>query len=131
MNDIGFISPAVTSLPYRLSAYKPELWDRQTVVLLCNNVNINELRKHIRSIHRPNATSSGSNYEIDIFVNLNYKKGEPDPANRNIRIIYCDSEDITMESINNRFPNGYIITVERSELNGTPRISREIPKISG
>lgn len=133
MNNIGFISPAVTSLPYRLSAYEPELWDRQTVVLLCgDDIDINELRRHIRNIHKPNAVSNGSNYDIDIFVNLNYKMGEPDPANRSVRIIYCNTKSITMESINNRFPNSYIIKVDTmrgEEANGTSLFGRAISQI--
>ena len=133
MNNIGFISPTIASLPYELYVCDQPLWDRQTVILWCdNNVDINQLRRHLRNIHKPQATSHGSHYEIDIFVNLNYSRNERDPANRSVRIIYCRCRDLTMESINHRFPNSYIIRVEeRSELNGSSRISREVPQISG
>ena len=54
------------------------------------------------------------------------------PANRNVRLVYCDGSRMTLDEIIDRFSDGYIIKVERKEGNyiGTSRIGRELPEIS-
>lgn len=137
-NELGFITPAIVGLPFNLEVlscndYNGFIWDRQTVVVYCNDMDeLNEVRDYLRTRHRPNTTSMGNNYRIDIFVNLDYSMHERDPANRNIRIVYCTKE-LSIEEVNTRFPGCYIVRVkDRKENNhGTPRISRKIPKIFG
>lgn len=134
-NELGFMTGDIALLAdrYRLSTIElPYGWDRQTIVMVCeDNDVLNEIRDMIRDRRRPNTVCNSVNYGIDGFINLNYKMYESDPANRVVRIVYCNRERMTFREISDRFQCGYIIRVERSESNGTPRISREIPEVSG
>lgn len=51
------------------------------------------------------------------------------PENRNVRVVYCDMTKMSMQEVNQRFSDGYIMKVERSEDNvsRTSRIGRSIP----
>ena len=136
MNSMGFIrGDMVLAMDgYDVSAISPFMWDRQTIVLLCDSRNtIENIRNILRSNRKPNSTQYNTNYDIDGFVNLDYNPRETDPANRNVRIVYCDMEHMDMKEVNERFQCSYMIRIkaERSETNGTPRISREISEISG
>lgn len=133
--DIGFISTDMVSATsnYNVNIVQTQwVWDRQTVVLLCDNQDmIDHVRSSIHHNRRPNSIHQNVGYSIDGFVNLNYNRGEKDPANRNVRIVYCNLEHIKIEEIYKRFECSYIIKVERSGYNGTSRISREVSKIPG
>lgn len=114
MNQLTFMDNAfMTSLcGYEISAIQPELWDRQTLVFLCQSKQMYEqIRESIRRGYKPSSTSMGNGYEIDIYTNLNYSKSERDPAMRNIRAIYCNENMIPPRVLNERFPNSYIIRV--------------------
>ena len=111
-------------------------WDRQTIVLLCDNDNIlQKAMKHFSSIRKPQSELYETTYHIHGFVNLDYNINERDPAKRNVRLVYCDRNVITMEEIHRRFDSAYIIKVgERSEYEyaeyvRTQRIGKPIPQI--
>lgn len=133
MNNIGFISNdmALATKGYGVSAIPVHwVWDRQTIVLLCEDSSmIADIQSYIFKIRKPNSMYHGRIYSITGFVNLDYKTYEKDPANRNVRIVYCDMEYMKMEEVYDRFKGSYIIKVERSESNGTSRISRELPQV--
>ena len=136
MNDIGFISNSMALAigRYDVSAISicDWIWDRQTIVLLCADREVMDgVQKTLRDIRRPNSSQYSDHYNIDGFVNLDYNIYEKDPANRNVRIVYCNMERMAMDEVYRRFQCSYIINVERSEPNGTSRIGRGIPKISG
>ena len=130
MNSVGFLQ-----LPSRMKYMdmEPIEWDRQTLAILFYSNNVgNYAKDDIRSRYKPTSHSEGNGYEIDVYTNLNYSKFERDHAMRNIRVVYCDMNILSDQSVNNRFPNAYIVRVkERSEEVDTQRISREIPQISG
>lgn len=120
---------------YDVSALKPDMWDRQTLAILCHISDKHKIMNSIRRVHKPTSHSEGSGYEIDIYTNLNYKMNERDPAMRNIRVVYCDIDTMTLEALNNRFPNSYIIKARkenRKEISyDRPQYaSREISEIS-
>ena len=138
MSSIGFINNnvALAVNGYDVSAISvdelPWTWDRQTIVLLCANREImNDVQETLRSSRKPNSSQYSDHYNIDGFVNLNYSIHEKDPANRNVRIVYCDMERMTKDEVYRRFQCSYMIRVGRSESNGTPRIGRGILKIFG
>ncbi len=107
-NQLGFITPAIVGLPVQTCVMIDGKWDRQTVVIYCDEHRLDSIRHHIHKVHRPHATSNIPHGIIDVFVNLNYSPSERDPANRNIRIVYC-SKELSVEEIINRFPNCYIL----------------------
>lgn len=118
---------------YNIESIKPMTWDRQTLLILCPSSNIqDEVIRLFRTNRKPQSNTIGRGYKIDGFVNMDYKPNERDPANRNVRIIYCNMEIMTREEIYDRFPNSYIIKVEEKGGydNATPRIGRELPQIS-
>lgn len=134
MNDIGFISGdmALATKGYGVSAIPINwTWDRQTIVILSDQSILSYIQRYLRSNRIPSSMTKDCNYQIDGFCNLNYNPRERDPAKRNVRIVYYDIEHGNIEEVFRRFQCSYIIRVERSECNGTSRISGEIPKISG
>lgn len=92
-------------------------------------VTLKNVMRSIQSRRRPQSLYEGYGYKIHGFVNLNYSKNEKKSENRNVRIVYCDMTKISMQEVNQRFSDGYIIKVERSEDNvsRTSRIGRSIP----
>lgn len=114
---------------YILFTNPPRIWDRQTFVFLCEDDNIVRDIKRYLSHRKSNSHVDSVGYEIDGYVNLNYDPHEKDPANRNVRIVYCDMRIMTPAQVDDRFPNSYIVKVERREDNDTRRIGREIPQI--
>ena len=132
MNELGFMSNDISTignLQY-IGAYNR--WDHQTIVFICNdNTECNRISSLLRSRRKNQSHTDSANYQIDGFVNLNYSPNEKNPANRNVRLVYCDGSRMTLDEIIDRFSDGYIIKVERKEDNyiGTSRISRELPQI--
>lgn len=133
--ELGFMTPATRQLPIQLTELANSdgfKWDRQTVVVSASGDNTKLLRQHFRQFHKPQATSHGTAYDIDVFVNLNYDMYERDPAKRCIRIVYADSDILSIEEISKRFPNSYILITETGKevyQDGTPRISGAVPQI--
>lgn len=129
MNDVGFISTDITTCGNLIPVSENiDKWDHQTVVLLIDG-NIEDVMRSIRSRRRPQSLYDGYGYKIYGFVNLNYSKNGKRPENRNVRVVYCDITKISIQEVNQRFSDGYIVKVERSEDNvsRTPRIGRSIP----
>ena len=124
MNDIGFISSDIIPVSNNI-----DRWDHQTVVLLVNDDNIDTVMRSFQSRRRPQSLYAGVGYKVHGFVNLNYSKNERRPENRNVRIVYCNMDKMSMQEVNQRFSDGYIMKVERSEDNvsRTSRIGRSIP----
>ena len=130
MNDIGFISSDIMTIGNIIPVSNNiDRWDHQTVVLLVNDDNINTVMGSFRSRRRPQSLYEGVGYKVHGFVNLNYSKNEKRPENRNVRIVYCNMDKMSMQEVNQRFSDGYIMKVERSEDNvsRTSRIGRSIP----
>lgn len=131
MNDIGFINADITAC----CSIAPitdniDIWDHQTVVLLCDNNNIDNIMRLIRSRRRPNSISSGFGYYIHGFVNLNYDIYEVRPEYRNIRIVYCNMDIMSIEEVINRFSCSYIFNVEGSKHIEWANNDRKIPMAS-
>lgn len=129
MNDVGFISTDIATCGNLIPVSENiDKWDHQTVVLLIDG-NIEDVMRSIQSRRRPQSLYDGYGYKIHGFVNLNYSKNERRPENRNVRVVYCDMTKMSMQEVNQRFSDGYIMKVERSEDNvsRTPRIGRSIP----
>ena len=125
----GMLRSLEVSGRYKLMARVPDTWDRQTMVMLYyDDRTIGDIKRYL-SHRRPNSHVDGYGYEIDGYVNLGYNEWENDPANRNVRIVYCDMRIMTPAQVDDRFPNSYIIRVERREDDDTRRIGREIPQI--
>ena len=133
MNSVGFIR-----LPngFKFTTIEPAQWDRQTMVVLSDRRRIGSIKEVIRMRYKPTSHSEGHGYDIDVYTNLNYRKDEKDPAMRNIRCVYCDYGIMTMESINKRFPNSYIVVdglmeggVQYDVQYGSQQISGEVPQI--
>lgn len=136
MNSIGFMEKevimAIRNKKYEVNFESTRRWDRQTIVIMCDNKDtIEEIRNNINKSRKPNVGHCCENYRIDGFVNLVYDPREIDPANRNVRIVYCDMSHMRSAEVYERFQCSYIIRVERSEQSGARQISRRIPKISG
>lgn len=130
MYDIGFISSDIMTIGNIIPVSNNiDRWDHQTVVLLVNDDNINTVMRYFQSRRRPQSLYNGVGYKVHGFVNLNYSKDEKRPENRNVRIVYCNMDKMSMQEVNRRFSDGYIMKVERSEDNvsRTSRISRKIP----
>lgn len=134
MNDIGFIGSDIATIGNIVPiSDNIDRWDHQTVVLLVNDDNIDTVMRSFQSRRRPQSLYEGIGYKVHGFVNLNYSKNERRPENRNVRIVYCNMDRMSIQEVNQRFSDGYIMKVERSEDNGsrTPRISGSIPKRIG
>lgn len=130
MNDIGFIGSDIMTIGNIIPVSNNiDRWDHQTVVLLVNDDNIDTVMRSFQSRRRPQSLYEGVGYKVHGFVNLNYSKNEKRPENRNVRIVYCNMDKMSMQEVNQRFSNGYIMKVERSEDNvsRTSRIGRSIP----
>ena len=130
MNDIGFISSDIMTICNIIPiSNNIDRWDHQTVVLLVNDDNIDTVMRSFQSRRRPQSLYEGVGYKVHGFVNLNYSKNEKRPENRNVRIVYCNMDKMSMQEVNQRFSDGYIMKVERSEDNvsRTSRIGRSIP----
>ena len=130
MNDIGFISSDIMTIGNIIPVSNNiDRWDQQTVVLLVNNDNIDTVMRSFQSRRRPQSLYEGVGYKVHGFVNLNYSNNEKRPENRNVRIVYCNMDKMSMQEVNQRFSDGYIMKVERSEDNvsRTSRIGRSIP----
>lgn len=130
MNDVGFISSDIMTIGNIIPiSNNTDKWDHQTVVLLVNDDNIDAIMRSFQSRRRPQSLYEGVGYKIHGFVNLNYSKNERRPENRNVRVVYCNMDKMSMQEVNQRFSDGYIMKVERSEDNvsRTPRIGRSIP----
>lgn len=130
MNDVGFISSDIMTIGNIIPiSNNTDKWDHQTVVLLVNDDNIDAIMRSFQSRRRPQSLYEGVGYKIHGFVNLNYSKNERRPENRNVRVVYCNMDRMSMQEVNQRFSDGYIMKVERSEDNvsRTPRIGRSIP----
>lgn len=130
MNDIGFIGSDIMTIGNIIPVSNNiDRWDHQTVVLLVNDDNIDTVMRSFQSRRRPQSLYNGVGYKVHGFVNLNYSKNEKRPENRNVRIVYCNMDKMSMQEVNQRFSDGYIMKVERSEDNvsRTSRISRKIP----
>lgn len=130
MYDIGFISSDIMTIGNIIPVSNNiDRWDHQTVVLLVNDDNIDTVMRSFQSRRRPQLLYEGVGYKVHGFVNLNYSKNEKRPENRNVRIVYCNMDKMSMQEVNRRFSDGYIMKVERSEDNvsRTSRISRKIP----
>lgn len=130
MSNIGFLS---LPLDIELEYLEPTTWDRQTLAILyCGNIGT-KVMNSIRRTYKPTAHSEGRGYIIDVYTNLNYSPDEKDPAMRNIRCVYCNFDIMTLEEINRRFPNAYIVRVraERRDIHAdfTRQIGGEILKI--
>lgn len=126
---IGFISTDIATCGNLIPVSENiDKWDHQTVVLLIDG-NIEDVMRSIQSRRRPQSLYDGYGYKIHGFVNLNYSKNEKRPENRNVRVVYCDMTKMSMQEVNQRFSDSYIMKVERSEDNvsRTPRIGRSIP----
>ena len=135
-NFLGFMHNDIVTSGYDIWIQGNDrgfMWDRQTVVMLCDNNNVAEgIRKELGRRRPPSSHTSSKGYEIDGYVNLNYSVDERDPANRNVRIVYCDMQIMTIEQVNDRFPNSYMIKVkERRDKIGdaTQRIGRKVLEI--
>ena len=130
MNDIGFIGSDIMTIGNIIPVSNNiDRWDHQTVVLLVNDDNIDTVMRSFQSRRRPQSLYNGVGYKVHGFVNLNYSKNEKRPENRNVRIVYCNMDKMSMQEVNQRFSDGYIMKVERSEDNvsRTSRIGRSIP----
>lgn len=130
MNDIGFIGSDIMTIGNIIPVSNNiDRWDHQTVVLLVNDDNINTVMRSFQSRRRPQLLYEGVGYKVHGFINLNYSKNEKRPENRNVRIVYCNMDKMSMQEVNKRFSDGYIMKVERSEDNvsRTSRIGRSIP----
>ena len=130
MNDIGFISSDIMTIGNIIPVSNNiNRWDHQTVVLLVNDDNIDTVMRSFQSRRRPQSLYEGVGYKVHGFVNLNYSNNEKRPENRNVRIVYCNMDKMSMQEVNQRFSDGYIMKVERSEDNvsRTSRIGRSIP----
>lgn len=130
MYDIGFISSDIMTIGNIIPVSNNiDRWDHQTVVLLVNDDNIDTVMRSFQSRRRPQSLYEGVGYKVHGFVNLNYSKNEKRPENRNVRIVYCNMDKMSMQEVNQRFSDGYIMKVKRSEDNvsRTSRISRKIP----
>lgn len=130
MNDIGFIGSDIVTIGNIIPVSNNiDRWDHQTVVLLVNDDNIDTVMRSFQSRRRPQSLYEGVGYKVHGFVNLNYSKNEKRPENRNVRIVYCNMDKMSMQEVNQRFSDGYIMRVERSEDNvsRTSRIGRSIP----
>lgn len=130
MNDIGFIGSDIMTIGNIIPVSNNiDRWDHQTVVLLVNDDNIDTVMRSFQSRRRPQSLYNGVGYKVHGFVNLNYSKNEKRPENRNVRVVYCNMDKMSMQEVNQRFSDGYIMKVERSEGNvsRTSRISRKIP----
>ena len=130
MNDIGFISSDIMTIGNIIPiSNNIDRWDHQTVVLLVNDDNIDTVMRSFQSRRRPQSLYEDVGYKVHGFVNLNYSKNEKRPENRNVRIVYCNMDKMSMQEVNQRFSDGYIMKVERSEDNvsRTSRIGRSIP----
>lgn len=130
MNDIGFIGSDIMTIGNIIPVSNNiDRWDHQTVVLLVNDDNINTVMRSFQSRRRPQLLYEGVGYKVHGFINLNYSKNEKRPENRNVRIVYCNMDKMSMQEVNQRFSDGYIMKVERSEDNvsRTSRIGRSIP----
>lgn len=130
MNDVGFISSDIMTIGNIIPiSNNTDKWDHQTVVLLVNDDNIDTVMRSFQSRRRPQSLYEGVGYKVHGFVNLNYSKNEKRPENRNVRIVYCNMDKMSMQEVNQRFSDGYIMKVERSEDNvsRTSRIGRSIP----
>lgn len=130
MYDIGFISSDIMTIGNIIPVSNNiDRWDHQTVVLLVNDDNIDTVMRSFQSRRRPQSLYEGVGYKVHGFVNINYSKNEKRPENRNVRIVYCNMDKMSMQEVNRRFSDGYIMKVERSEDNvsRTSRISRKIP----
>ena len=129
MNDIGFIGSDIMTIGNIIPVSNNiDRWDHQTVVLLVNDDNIDTVIRSFQSRRRPQSLYEGVGYKVHGFVNLNYSKNERRPENRNVRIVYCNMDKMSMQEVNQRFSDGYIMKVERSEDNvsRTSRIGRSI-----
>ena len=127
MNNIGFLQ-----LPLNVcwQAMEPMMWDRQTLAILSHIDTLETIKEDIRGKHKPTSHSDGNGYEIDVYTNLNYDMWERDPAMRNIRVVYCDIGIMDIKSVNERFPNAYIVKVEtkKGDIRFEPqRTCRKIP----
>lgn len=90
-------------------------WDRQTITMMCEDMDmINDIRGKINKVKKPNSTYNGTHHIIDGFVNLVYDPKEVDPANRNVRIVYCDMSHMREIDVYERFRGSYIINIGRS-----------------
>lgn len=130
MNDIGFIGSDIMTIGNIIPVSNNiDRWDHQTVVLLVNDDNIDTVMRSFQSRRRPQSLYEDVGYKVHGFVNLNYNKNERRPENRNVRIVYCNMDKMSMQEVNQRFSDGYIMKVERSEDNvsRTSRIGRSIP----
>ena len=130
MNDVGFISSDIMTIGNIIPiSNNTDKWYHQKVVLLVNDDNIDAIMRSFQSRRRPQSLYEGVGYKIHGFVNLNYSKNERRPENRNVRVVYCNMDKMSMQEVNQRFSDGYIMKVERSEDNvsRTPRIGRSIP----
>ena len=130
MNDIGFISSDIMTIGNIIPVSNNiDRWDHQTVVLLVNDDNIDTVMRSFQSRRRPQSLYEGVGYKVHGFVNLNYSNNGKRPENRNVRIVYCNMDKMSMQEVNQRFSDGYIMKVERSEDNvsRTSRIGRSIP----
>ena len=129
MNDIGFIGSDIMTIGNIIPVSNNiDRWDHQTVVLLVNDDNIDTVMRSFQSRRRPQSLYEGVGYKVHGFVNINYSKNERRPENRNVRIVYCNMDKMSMQEVNQRFSDGYIMKVERSEDNvsRTSRIGRSI-----
>jgi len=130
MNDIGFIGSDIITIGNIIPVSNNiDRWDHQTVVLLVNDDNIDTVMRSFQSRRRPQSLYEGVGYKVHGFVNLNYSKNEKRPENRNVRIVYCNMDKMSVQEVNQRFSDGYIMRVERSEDNVSraSRIGRSIP----
>lgn len=129
MNNVAMMN-AIVRNDYEYLALENHNWDRQTIVMIfkCSQ-DLMTVRKRINEYKRPSSVYSGYGYEIDGFLNFDYQLSEHDPANRNVRIVYCNMSIMTEEKVNERFGSGYIIYIERKgESNDRHNIG--LPEIS-
>lgn len=107
-------------------------WDKQTVVLICKNEeqmsNVSGLLNNQRKSQSRHIICNGIISES--FVNLNYDPSDKNPSNRCVRIVYVNDSIITQETVNSRFPDGYIIRVKGEINNGTRNDCGRISEVS-
>ena len=134
-NEVGFMTGSIIEA---MSGYQFLVmenlwnWDRQTIVIMSSKEILNEMSKHFTRNRRQSSHYECDRYTIDGFVNMNYHPSETDPANRNVRIVYCNEEVMEYSEIIDRFQNSYIIRVRRGEeIDGIQRLDRTVPEISG
>lgn len=133
MGDLGFMHNEIMDNGTYDVAYKYNgFWDRQTIVMMCQSAeDAIGIRKLLGRRRSPSSHSMGNGYQIDVYTNINYEVWERDPAKRNVRIVYCDMNIMTLKEINDRFPNSYMLIIRRGDKKyGSQFIGGKVPEIS-